>query len=70
MSKVNIPKHLKASTPDLLRELMLENSLISTKDVRYFDISFDGKDWFVWFYEEIDLQGLLMKANAIKKRGK
>jgi hypothetical protein len=67
MEKVLIPKYLKATAPDLLRELMLENTLLLKADVKYFDIQFVSGYWFVWFYEEIDLMGLLRKSNERKK---
>lgn len=48
----NIPHYLRASTPEALRLKMLENNLKSKLEYRYFDISFDGKNWIVWFYKE------------------
>lgn len=67
-NKVNVPNYIKASSPESLREGMFKYAVSSGLDVRFFDIQFDGKDWFVWFYEEIDLVGLLAKANKDKKK--
>ena len=48
----NIPHFLKARTPEQLRVSMLKNNLIMKAECLYFDISFDGKYWFAWFYAE------------------
>lgn len=63
MESVNIPMYIKASSPDLLRERMLQNSLLLKADIKYFDIQFTNGEWFVWFYEQIDLMNLLKKTN-------
>jgi hypothetical protein len=47
-----LPNYLKASTPELLRALMLENNLRLHSFVRYQDMQ-ELKDgsWICWFYE-------------------
>lgn len=42
---------------------MLEKSIQMQCDVSFFDIQFDGSDWFVWYNEKVDLLGLLAIAN-------
>lgn len=60
----NIPHFLKAATPEGLRLRMLENNLVMKAECRYFDISFDGQVWVVWFYKIAQEQ-----PSAIKKAG-
>lgn len=55
---------LTASSPKDLMRLMLSNNLKSGKEHRYFDISFDGSKWVVWFYAvaEVDMKNIAKKA--------
>lgn len=46
----NIPHYLKAASPEGLRLKMLENNIRLKAECQYFDISYDGKVWVVWFY--------------------
>ena len=55
----NIPNYLSASTPELLRELMLEKNISSGLDILFFDITYDGKNWVCWFYEAVDTMKIL-----------
>jgi hypothetical protein len=56
-SALRIPRFLSAPSPQRLEQIMLENNLRKGKEHRYFDITYDGKRWFVWFYEEIKIKG-------------
>lgn len=58
-----VPTYLKASSPDLLIDAMLENNLILKKEIRYQDIQFVNGFWFAWYYNEVDL----MKTFVTKK---
>lgn len=42
---------LTAPDPKGLVRLMLSNNLQFGKEFSYFDITHDGKNWFVWFYD-------------------
>lgn len=66
MSAINIPNYLIASTPELLREKMLEKNIVSGMDIRFFDIQFDNKNWVCWFYEVYDLNKVLSKRTNKK----
>ena len=61
-----IPMFLAAPTREGLVRLMLENNLNHGMEFRYFDISFDGKEWSVWFLERMELSGL----ELIRPRGR
>lgn len=65
-----IPNYLKASSPENLRALMLENNQRLNSFISYQDISELADGSFIcWFYEEINLDALLEKATRkpIKK---
>jgi hypothetical protein len=59
-----VPNFIKASTPDLLRELMLINNLKMKSEIKYFDIQFVNGTWIAWYYESIDIY------KKIKPKGK
>lgn len=63
----NIPNFVRASSPDLLREAMLENNLRLKSEVKYQDIEelSDGS-WIAWYYESIDYFYKL-KPTKVKK---
>lgn len=48
----NIPHFIKARTPQQLRAKMLLNNLKMKAECQYFDITFDGKEWVVWYFAE------------------
>ena len=62
----NIPNYLMASAPELLRDLMLEKNISSGLDIKFFDISFDGKNWVCWFYEAVDTMQILTTKTKAK----
>lgn len=47
-----IPNFLKASSPESLRLLCLKNNAKTGKYHKY-EIIFDGKFWFAWFYSDV-----------------
>jgi hypothetical protein len=47
----NIPHYLKAGSPEGLRLAMLNNNMLRGKEYDYYQIIYDGKSWFAWFYE-------------------
>lgn len=55
-NSLRIPRFLSASNPRDLERAMLENNLKKSKEHNYFDIHPDGKSWFVWFYEEVEVR--------------
>lgn len=63
-NSLRIPMYLTASSPKDLMRLMLSNNLKSGKEHRYFDISFDGSKWVVWFYAvaEVDMKNIAKKG--------
>lgn len=58
-----VPNYLKASSPDLLRDKMLENNLIKKMFISYQDIQ-ELKDgsWICWYYDTIDFYANIKKA--------
>jgi len=48
---------------------MLEISVKSGLEVRFFDFSFDGKKWVCWFYESIDVTAMVV-ASVEKSKAK
>lgn len=44
----HIKKYLKASSPDELIRLQLQNNLAHSITFKY-DIIFDGKSWYAWY---------------------
>lgn len=48
----NIPHYLKAESPQGLRLAMLRLNMSSGKEFDYYQIVFDGKSWFAWYYDE------------------
>jgi len=54
-----IPFFIKAKTEMLLVEAMMENNRANNRHFKYFDISFNGKDYTAWYYVS---QGELAKA--------
>jgi hypothetical protein len=57
----NIPHFLKARSAEALRVSMLENNAKKGMEHVYFDISFDGSDWYVWFYTQANEYQALTK---------
>ena len=45
----NIPHFIKARSPKGLRRLMLRNNVKYKLIFNYYQIVFDGKDWYAWF---------------------
>lgn len=68
--KINLPNYLKASTPELLRELMLNKIMETGLDIKFFNIQFDGKNWISWHYESIDFDFLLARIKSMKSKDK
>jgi hypothetical protein len=60
----NIPNFIVAVTPKLLQRQMLINNLKHSTEFRYFDITFDGKQWVAWFYKEVELQVTPLKVGS------
>lgn len=61
-NSLRVPMFLAAPTRDGLVRLMLSNNVKKSKEHKYFDISFDGKNWVAWFLDEIDVR----KVNSLK----
>lgn len=60
-----VPHFLKATSPELLQERMLENNLLEKKEIRYQDIQqLNDGSWICWYYKEIDLITKFTKAKA------
>jgi hypothetical protein len=50
VSKIdNIPHFLRAKTPEALRKAMLRNNVKWGLIFDYYQIVFDGKNWFAWY---------------------
>lgn len=68
MNKVNTPNFIQANSPSELMESCLLKSIEKNSDIKFFDIQFVKNSWFAWYYDEVDLVGLLSKVNSkIKK---
>ena len=63
-SAFNLPHFIKAESPRGLQLKMLENNLNLKAECQYFDISFDGKQWFAWYYKISDEAPSLVKRKA------
>ena len=62
-----LPNYLIASTPELLRELMLENNLRLGSLIKYQDINqlLDGS-FICWYYEKsTDFNSLMKRVRAL-----
>ena len=65
----SIPNYLIAKTPDLLRELMLQNNLRTNKHIIYQDISeLKNGSFICWYYDEVNLDALLKTAGVEKTK--
>jgi hypothetical protein len=51
---MQIPRFVKAKTPKGLERAMLQNNM-ARKSWHNYQIVFDGKEWFAWYY--VDLSG-------------
>lgn len=61
----NIPHYLKAGSPEGLRRAMLENNMKLKAECQYFQIVFDGKSWFAFYYTEAkDFKGQVNKTRG------
>jgi len=49
-----IPSFIKAKSPAGLRRIMLLNNTKHSKTFQYFSIQFVEKEWFAWFYLDMD----------------
>lgn len=65
--KISSPNFLSATSPELLRESMLEACIKMHADIRFFDIQYDGKRWVCWFYQETDLSKIIGKKPVGQK---
>lgn len=61
----NIPHFLKAGSPEGLRLKMLQNNLILKAECQYFDISFDGKAWHVWYFRPANEQPSSVRRESV-----
>ena len=64
-----IPHFLIAGSREALLREMLRNNLKDGKQYQYFDISFDGSKWTVWFYRVLETKAA-MSIEALRKAGK
>jgi hypothetical protein len=53
-----IPQFVSASNPKTLMRAMLSNNFKANAEYQYFDITFDGKRWFAWYYKDFSDQEL------------
>lgn len=53
-TSLKTPRFLKSKTPKGLERAMLQNNLLRRSWHNY-QIVFDGKEWFAWYY--VDLSG-------------
>lgn len=64
-----VPNYLKASSPENLRALMLQNNQRLNSFIKYQDISELSDGSFIcWYYEEINLDALLAAVNKKPKK--
>jgi hypothetical protein len=47
-----IPNYIRSNSPDGLRMLCMKNNAKSGKFYKY-DIIFDGKFWYAWYYSDV-----------------
>ena len=65
----NIPHYLKARSPEGLRRAMLKNNVKWGMIFNYYQIIFDGKDWWAWFQLDA-VESLQDELNEIEERGR
>lgn len=68
-SITNIPHFLKAGSPEGLRRLMLRNNMRWGMIFNYYQIIFDGKNWFAW-YQLDAVDALSDELKEMEARGK
>ena len=49
MKELTIPNFVTAKTPDQLRKEMFKKQVELSRKLTFFDISFDGKNWYAWY---------------------
>lgn len=54
MSGSSLPNFIKARNPLRLRALMIEKAAKTGMFYKYFNIQFDGKLWYAWYYENAE----------------
>ncbi len=65
LNTLKTPRFIKAKTPKMLERLMLKNNL-NRKSWHQYQIVFDGKDWYGWYY--VDLSGVYnLEINELQK---
>lgn len=64
-NSLRVPHFLSASTPQGLMRVMFQNNLKDGMEYRYFDISFDGSKWIVWFFKIAEVKEIM----APQKKG-
>lgn len=57
----NIPHFVKAGSPEGLRLAMLKNNTTRNVEFQYYQIVFDGKSWFAWYYDKAKESILIAK---------
>ena len=57
----NIPHYVKAGSPEGLRLAMLKNNMTRNIEFQYYQIVFDGKSWFAWYYDKAKESILIAK---------
>jgi hypothetical protein len=62
----SIPHFIKAGSPQGLRLAMLKNNLNMKAECQYFDIQFDGSNWYAWYYREAtEKPSLVIKKGSL-----
>jgi hypothetical protein len=58
-----IPHFVTAGSPQGLQLVMLRTNVLTGRENRYFDITYDGRRWIAWYYREADqtIQGRLAR---------
>ena len=67
--KVNlkrVPNFIRAASPSGLRRLCLKRNMQDNIEHRY-DIVYDGKYWFAWFLDEVQLKAEEVKGKLTLK---
>jgi hypothetical protein len=63
----NSPDYITAKTPQELRRLLLLNQETLGGQVNYISISFDGKEWVAWFFNDLSSMELTEAIRRTKR---
>ena len=64
-SSLIIPHFIRAGSAKALQALMFRTNLAESRQIEYYQIVYDGKSWFAWYYKMLDENSLLEQSTKI-----